>query len=96
MFPENTNARNLNIYFSVPSNTLHDIRGCSLHEVNGLAIAFHNRILERLHGWRESKHVLVKRNSLVHVLDRQHRTYPLRRCYGSHVPGILFRWYDST
>src|SRR5258707_11943 len=63
----------------------------AIHEVNGMAVAFHDRIVQRLHGGRESKHVLIKRNGLVHVGDRQHRTYPLRCGYSSQYLDTFYK-----
>src|SRR5713101_4279946 len=84
MLPQGMNAGDLDVYLGMSSHTLHDLFGCGLHEVNGLAIACHDRILWRFHGWGKPKHVLVKRNGFVHVGHRQHRAYPLRYSWSTH------------
>src|SRR5260370_3227733 len=68
----------------MPPDTRHDLLGCSFHKVDGLAVAFHDRILLRVPSRGESEHALVKHDGFLHVGDRQHGAYFFRYCRSFH------------
>src|SRR5260370_31570907 len=68
----------------MPPDTRHDLLGCSFHKVDGLAVAFHDRILLRVPSRGESQHTLVKHDGFLHVGDRQHGAYFFRYCRSVH------------
>src|SRR5208337_5487709 len=81
MLPQSMDPRNLNVYLRMLADTLHNLIGCSLLEVDGLTIPLHYRVLRRFQGWRKSKHGLVKQNGFLHIGSRQHRADSFRyRC----------------
>src|SRR5229473_2348458 len=52
--------------------------------MDGLAVAFHDRILRRVPSRDESQHTLVEHDSFLHVGDRQHGAYFFRDSRSVH------------
>src|SRR5580765_598903 len=84
MLPQRMDPHHLDVDLGMPPNTLHDLFRCSLHEVDGLAVAFHDRVLRRFQGGNESEHILIKRDGFLHVGDRQHGADSLRCSLKTH------------